>query len=1707
MTITIEPVAGNTPNLTLESPTGPFVQEEQPVQQQMASLAVSSDVPTTQQPVVTRSDDILMGSAGTDTLEGPEPDVQLDEFTRRNAILDIVRNNYSKMRRQDIPKFLNTIINTDVFSDVRPDQNDRGYMEWLRNQPASVLNLQGVYNNQPNPFYNNPELFNAALRREQMKIKPQFWEDVTGSVAGAIPTGVPGVSISVDRPRGDEFSIDLYGPAEAVAPEGSEFIASKYGEKPRGGELYWDSTANNGAGGYQYSRTTSESFRNYKNRLIRASVTGLVEFPVTAISLAHLANIGISNAAYSAMTTKEFIFRKVEEMFGEENFEQSNANKYLKLALEGSPTEAGLFAEGIGVTQKDVMEFRQKYGEVLQPLKDSLGLGEYGPNKDKVLAERFLEELFVMGPFALTAMSIALRAGKKKATKVAKSFIRVEELGKELGLKPGLRFSAVVGIRNKTLDTLRAKMIQATGKVDDSILANINKLNPKEQAQILKRWDVPDQEIANFTRAGEFLKHQRTLSSKANQKLLDRYTSGDFTEFPSLSKLSVSHEATRAMQSEAAANFAFSIGEEAFPGNPFIGMGMGVFGAWSGGSVPHFLATRTYARRVTSKFNRDNFRVQMYGVYKSLGMEEEAAIQVLKLYDEFDPKRSADENVLAALEIAGSKGELAKMIKLGEDAKQWSLKVDKDELERIAKIAESTQATQKRLNELFPHLEKEINVTLSDLIALPTIAFMEQNLLNNINTSMSFGLDKIPMLAEYTNLAARKQQSILAIKKMLLHIGDVENLPTDLKLFQEEITKYVDEVSAATTDTSARFNRIVEEKFSFLKDELNDALKQAENELERQISDSTGFTSMKESINQDIHRIYQNQRLDAALKPIFKKIDDAYNAIDYEHVIEGSEGIAGQLEALVLQAEELFQPTRGWTKGAVTPHSILVKARQRFLKGDTEGLDAEQLVLYIIKLSDEIIEKGINTTTERNLVLSVDEVENFEEIVGTIMAAASETTEEVLEHYTYLQKHLLPRARERLNKIATIDPNSAAEQIAKDIASGDMARYAQRTLASTLPYIPARYTMREFAALRSFYSGSSVSSKGGTNKHTFATGAKTLNDFIESSLLTVRDKEQLKRLKEANDMYHKHMERFGVGIGKRLLSKTENKDPKYKPVNGNGSAVSRDDPSFVDDVSPGHSFMPAFIDPFWGKVDLDDMDEAVDMFKKVFAGADGKIFDQDAQMLIDAFAISMWERRAVRGASSKAEVKAYNNFIERFEDVIRQAGKSGEDFLSVGGLYKQYDPKKHGELIVETRATILQQRALELQREAGFNTLKYLIDRREGALKGSVFAEVRGDASIEELRDVIFGRGIRQAGPYPTDARNIERSAEQAERFVQEMEDLLALGVPFEEAQGRVMQGQAAENFKQLLTWATEEGIKTIDGKQVNVYEATKKALRGLLVEELVETTFKTTGKQMPKVSWRHVTGSNIGNVTQDIMAHTIDLVQYEKYLRENRKLFTTLLGPEHTDVLDDLFRVSYAMGPDEVGSTMSGLVRGWSASTMQSQFWAVARKVISVRFVAGMIGFQAYRMQTTKFFETILSHPQAGRIMTKAMKSKKPLTRDELSAFKLVFKYTFGPKIAARITQDHIEDQRREHQKNQAGSLTTEQLETQQARAEKGAVGSMLDIRQPELGKLEEYRETISEAEKQLTPEQQRVQDAFLERQGVPRLGIQMQDLGLRPT
>jgi hypothetical protein len=142
--------------------------------------------------------------------------------------------------------------------------------------------------------------------------------------------------------------------------------------------------------------------------------------------------------------------------------------------------------------------------------------------------------------------------------------------------------------------------------------------------------------------------------------------------------------------------------------------------------------------------------------------------------------------------------------------------------------------------------------------------------------------------------------------------------------------------------------------------------------------------------------------------------------------------------------------------------------------------------------------------------------------------------------------------------------------------------------------------------------------------------------------------------------------------------------------------------------------------------------------------------------------------------------------------------------------------------------------------------------------------------------------------------------------------------------------------------------------------------------------------------------------------------------------------------------------------------------------------------------------MQSTKFFEELLQHPQAGKIMIKAMKSNKPLTRKELSNFKTVMLTTFGPKVAAKLTQDHIENQRDEYQKTTAGVNLSEAELLEQAERESRKdtakefkawqLGTTVDklpddpINQlVNTSKLIDYIKRIDEAKQNLTPEQQR--------------------------
>ena len=93
------------------------------------------------------------------------------------------------------------------------------------------------------------------------------------------------------------------------------------------------------------------------------------------------------------------------------------------------------------------------------------------------------------------------------------------------------------------------------------------------------------------------------------------------------------------------------------------------------------------------------------------------------------------------------------------------------------------------------------------------------------------------------------------------------------------------------------------------------------------------------------------------------------------------------------------------------------------------------------------------------------------------------------------------------------------------------------------------------------------------------------------------------------------------------------------------------------------------------------------------------------------------------------------------------------------------------------------------------------------------------------------------------------------------------------------------------------------------------------------------------------------------------------------------------------------------------------------------------MRFVAGMLGFQAYRLGTTNFFKEILTNKSNTAILMKAMRSKTALTDAQEASFKKVFTGAYGPHIASYINKDMMESIRQEWQDDQEKSKTLQDV------------------------------------------------------------------------
>tara|TARA_R110002020_G_scaffold21810_5_gene73959 strand:- start:1070 stop:6127 length:5058 start_codon:yes stop_codon:yes gene_type:complete len=1594
-----KPVDNQNSNITLEDV------DQQPVDRGM-EYQVAALTDTTVPDVVP-----AVEYAEVDIIERPQVKGKrrtATDFQIENSVLDLIRRNYLKSgdRAADYLNFLTSKETLDEI--ILPNRNgqytyftgkDTPYTDPKDFSPRAY----GIRN----PFYRNPKALNSAMRRPQLKIAD------------------------------GNFPMLMQDPE--AAPEDAKFIASEWETKRQPAELYWDGQKQK----WKYQRTFGEQSLKDVEDIGTSIARGLVEMPNMAASLSYLANMGVSYGQYGVETVKKYLFDKLGISPTDEE-----AKKRLRENLE-----KGYF---ITVGSEDYAEFERQYAELTQPIRDKIGY--FGPSEDKDYIDRFLEELFVMGLPLLGAGTVILKTGQSYARNIIKSQTQAVQIGKKLNVP--IKPDSMLRVQDDILKTLK-------GDVDDKVIERIRIASPEERITLMKQYGVSDDLIKNYNLAEEAMRLQRFTSTPKSKRILDRYTTDYAPLAPEQTALSVRAEARRMAQSEIAATAAFTAGMEAFPDNPWISMGMGFVGAWGGGSGAYYIANRGPFKSVQSlresktiiPLTMDRLRSQKYSTftmfskflggnvsdaerqsYKLLGGESKfqkgpmsredfyetlAANEVLKIFGIYDQYKnlSSTEKMVKARNIAGDRKQLDNLLKMESQARDWSINVPREELLRMSEFYQQQEKFITRINALLPEGE-DIEPALSELFNLPTLAFLEKNLLDNINASMSFRLEQVPMLSDYTYILARKQESLNSLKNLLNKVGDLgvdeggrSKLDVSSNKLVDDMSKYVDDVQDKLEISKEELGELIENKFSPHKKMLISPLQNQKTQDINIINEGIRVYEMGNDYILNRSIAYQNKRLEDVINVKTNQINASYDAIDFEHIIEDSNSIAGTLEKTIRQIENTADPTRSYTGARpASTRRILETARWRAISKDIEKLNPDEMLKYLEDLQNKITGKGIDVTVENNKILSGESIENFNRQIDGIRDS-TDIEDDVADML------ISQRVNKRLKSITRIDPSD-----------------------TDVPFIKAKYSIKEFAKLRSHFSAQSVYASKGADRYTYRELAQELNDFMEEGSKSVTDKEHLTALKNANKVYENYQNLFGVGAAKKTMSKNEQRQRNF--------GVRYIDPADGDEASPNYpgaveiisenEFMNYYTSPFFKpRARPDVLKRYAEQWKEIFADPnDGSFHQEDIDMLTQSFGYEAIIARGSKAVSS-TERQAYENFNKYFGDIIgTYGGKKGETFLKVGDSYKRVKPTEMESWSIPQTEDIKNASLVqEAEGKKAVSLVNYILKKKGDKVKNTVFAQVAKTdlANLTQLRRIIFGgegdtadiRFLRSTEMPKVDVKKIREEGilptpvgEYSQRGVEALKEA---GVSLDIAEA----SSPAQNFRQILDWAKEEGIQVIDGVKVNVLEETRNALKRILVKDMTETVIASTNKKAIIASPKSVLeGTNL-------LESKVDSVKFQQYLENNKAAFEELLGKEHTQVLEDIFRVTWTLGPDSAESTINGLFKGYTASNLQSLFWATARNVVSIRFVAGMLGLQAYRRGTTKYFEALLKDEKAAVILDKAFKSKKPPTREEMSAFKNVALFMFGPQVAARITQDNFMEERARIQEDmERTSLSDEEMQ-----------------------------------------------------------------------
>jgi uncharacterized membrane-anchored protein YhcB (DUF1043 family) len=1393
------------------------------------------------------------------------------------------------------------------------------------------------------------------------------------------------------------------------------------------GQLYYDKESKR----FVYKGTFLDNLDSATTELSLAAERGLAEIPNFLMQMSGLIDLGLNYAAKGGMNGLQFIF--------------DQAGLEVDLEVEEQ------FKKAMEATQQGLIEFTAEYEQAIKPWRDRIGqFGSRGAST--TVEDRLVEELIVAGWIAIPFLQKAIKEGKKKATQFMAASLRQEGIIKTTSVKGAESATSIIF---RTREKLKLY-------VDDDVLKNLNTMPEQEALGIINQILGPTQAM-NYKASLEFLRSRAVTENKALRKAAQRYSAVPLahTIGRGMSEITAAREIAAVGASELMMNLGFVVAEDMYPDDIVLQMGAGLFGGWWGMRGKNYALNQGplgVSGKARSYFgpNGGNMQVNLYSLFKVghrlTGSEtldhwaENRILKYLGVYDDFVRDFGEDATIGQkkdfSTSIAKDRGEFKNLVGQVEQATKILEQIPEKDLRDILGKAEQIQSAIRELT-LGGMSDAKLHETLSDTFAIPVLNMLELQLLNKIDVGLSLKMNRIPLISEYHSILKMKQENLQSIKETLDAIGEVKNVgPASASLRKHMIKIYQQEKQRFNRSYGKLMNKVETEYAEFKEMITNPASRvMAKIRNDAEIDNALDLGRMDQPANRIGHNRDANARFGEILESTLNDLEDAYNKVDYNYEFKGTDEMASVLEEIVAETVRTPSPTRnvvGVQPKAYDAKIILYGARNKYISRQLKKVQSIQ-GQDILKARIDYLEKLRKNVLGRNP--GADEINR------------------VLSPKSHAQFEL---------DIADLIDGGHYDQI-ENLINNRVARLSQIDVADS--GIGAVYTMAEFAKLRSFVTTKSVSHSNGQIRYSFRKIREMMDELINSA--DPEDAIAIRALKNANKLNREYSLLYKTGTGAKITAK----DAQGRSTYGNhyldseGMLTDPKDPNLQSTIPSEYNLFENFLASLFGK-SQDKMDESFNTFQKIFL-PDRKLASSDADLLLDNFTlrIASIRQRKTRGVQ-RIEKAAYLNFMDRYGTLIESADNlSGhtarrfEQFKQLGRLYDNKYKHPSTEAMEKLEFDSFQRKQelkLDEEHREAARILTEFYSLRKDALgeKVSLIAQLASSDpdSSQDFARILFGKGEqgaesdvkRSRGMYPYIAPETLEDLAENQRLLRgaDPEDVVGPTTPLDLRPNFV---QAVEHLEDA------RATNFINEKE---YISLKKALGTFLMDDMLKTVYARVNKQNLNVNpddlahgifgmsrlnratnlarELHAGGEGVSSakeITSSFTEYNVNAAKMEDYLRNNRKAFEALFSKEHVDRINAAFKTSWAMGTEKISETFTGLFQGYSASTLQSYFWAAARNVVSIRFVAGMLGFQAYRQGTTRFFKELLMNENNTAILMKAMREKTALTDAQEASFRKVFTAAFGPHAASFLTKDAMNKIREDWQKDQKEGLDQEDV------------------------------------------------------------------------